>query len=234
MKRTIIPAVLLLTSQAYATDPKTERMWKAKCAPCHGADGKAETKEGAKMGMRSVTTADWQRSFTDEQLRATIRDGIKRTQDGKTQEMAAFKDKIADADIAALVAYMRSLGPAVPAKSAAKPPEPKPVEKAPEPKPVEKAPEPKPAKVEVSPASTKLWKSKCASCHGADGKGSKKTPLDMTAAAWQSSHDEKKLQELLGMTKPVVEVKGKSTKHFSKLKSADVPLLVSVVRSFGS
>ena len=225
MKRIIIPALLLLTSQAYATDPKTERMWKAKCAPCHGADGKADTVQGHKMGMRSVTTADWQRGFTDEQLRATIRDGFKRTQDGKAQEMAAFGGKISDADIDALVAYMRSLGPALP-HTGAKPPEPKPVEKAPEPKPA--------LKVETSPAAIKLWKAKCASCHGTDGKGSKKTPLDMTAAAWQSSHDEKKLQELLGNAKPTVEVKGKSTKHFSKLKSADVPLLVSVVRSFGS
>jgi mono/diheme cytochrome c family protein len=227
MRWIIIPVLLLVTSQAYAIDPKPVRIWKAKCAPCHGDDGKADTEQGHKMGMRSVTSADWQRSFTDDQMRATIRDGFKRTKDGKTQEMDAFKDKIADADIAAVAAYMRSLGPALPPNPGTKPAETKPAEKPPEPKPV-------PAKVEATPAGLKLWKSKCASCHGADGKGSKKTPLDMTAAAWQSSHDEKKLNELLGMAKPVVEVKGKSSKHFSKLKATDVPPLVTVVRSFGT
>jgi mono/diheme cytochrome c family protein len=128
-----------------------------------------------------------------------------------------------------VAAYMRSLGPALP-PNPGKPAETKPAEKPPEPKPA-----PPPPKVEATPAGLKLWKSKCASCHGTDGKGKKgKTASDMTAAAWQSAHPEAKLTELLGMAKPAVEVKGKSTKHFSKLKAADVPPLVTVVRSFGT
>ena len=56
-------ALLLVPKLALAqpSDPKTERLWKAKCASCHGADGKAQTEQGKKMAMHDITTAEWQK-----------------------------------------------------------------------------------------------------------------------------------------------------------------------------
>ena len=40
---------LLFATSSYAADKKIERLWKAKCASCHGADGTAQTEKGKKM-----------------------------------------------------------------------------------------------------------------------------------------------------------------------------------------
>jgi len=37
---------LLPAAASGASDPKTERLWKAKCASCHGIDGKGDTDQG--------------------------------------------------------------------------------------------------------------------------------------------------------------------------------------------
>jgi mono/diheme cytochrome c family protein len=93
-----------------AKDPKTDRLWRAKCASCHGEDGKGQTDQGKKMGTADMTTAAWQKSLTDDQMNKGIADGLKRDKDGKHQEMDAFKEKLKPEQIAALVVYVRALG----------------------------------------------------------------------------------------------------------------------------
>ena len=67
-----------------APDSKTVRLWQAKCGSCHGEDGTAATTKGKEMGIRDARTATWQKTFTDDELRTAIRDGVKRTTpDGK-------------------------------------------------------------------------------------------------------------------------------------------------------
>ena len=72
----------------------------AKCAVCHGKDGRGLPTWKAK-GQPDFADANWQKSRTDAAL-------IKATQDGKGKFMPAFKSKLSDDEIAAVVARVRS------------------------------------------------------------------------------------------------------------------------------
>jgi len=90
-------------------DKKTERLFKSKCASCHGPDGKGDTDQGKEMGASDMSTAAWQKNFTDDQVKTAISDGFKREKNGKQQEMKAMKDSLKPDQIDALVKYVRSL-----------------------------------------------------------------------------------------------------------------------------
>jgi len=90
------------------TDKKTVRTWKAKCASCHGEDGKGATEQGKKMGVRDMTSAEFWTGLTDAKMKDAISNGFKQTKDGKVQEMEPYKDKIKPEDIDALVAYVKT------------------------------------------------------------------------------------------------------------------------------
>ena len=90
------------------TDPKTVKTWKAKCASCHGVDGKAGTETGQKLGIPDMTSAAWQKKVTDAQMKTSILDGG--TRPGKTEGMDPYKDKLQPDQVDALVAYVRTLG----------------------------------------------------------------------------------------------------------------------------
>lgn len=79
--------------------------WGANCAACHGKDGKGATMMGRKLGIKDLTDAQVQASFTDAAAAKAIKDGV--TENG-TEKMKAFGDKLSDADIKALVAHVRS------------------------------------------------------------------------------------------------------------------------------
>jgi cytochrome c6 len=83
----------ICSSPAVAQDAAAT--YKAKCAMCHGADGK-----GGKMGTRDFASADV-KAETDAQLTDIITKGK-----GK---MPAYGGKLADADIKGLVTYIRGL-----------------------------------------------------------------------------------------------------------------------------
>jgi mono/diheme cytochrome c family protein len=105
---------LLLLSAGLAgagteTDARTLRLWKAKCAACHGDDGKGATEQGKKMGIADMTQASWQKEFTDDKIKATITSGVKREKNGKHQEMDPFAGTLRPDQIDAMVAYVRSL-----------------------------------------------------------------------------------------------------------------------------
>lgn len=74
-------------------------LYAAKCVICHGKDGRGTPNWRAK-GQPDFTNAEWQKSRTDAQFAASIKNGK-----GK---MPAFK--LDDADIAALVAKVRAFG----------------------------------------------------------------------------------------------------------------------------
>jgi len=97
-----------LTAHADA-DKKTERVWKAKCASCHGADGKGDTEKGKKMKVADYTTKDWQAAKKDDALKKAILEGVKTEKDGVKQEMDGFKDDLKPGEDDALVKYIRSL-----------------------------------------------------------------------------------------------------------------------------
>jgi mono/diheme cytochrome c family protein len=91
---------------AAAADKKTERLFNAKCASCHGKDGKAQTEKGKQMKMREMGTEEFQK-VTDDDIRKVLAEGFKKEKDGVKQEMDAFKDELKPADVDALVKMVR-------------------------------------------------------------------------------------------------------------------------------
>ena len=100
-----------LTGSALGAPPdkKTERLWKSKCASCHGADGKGDTEQGKKMKVGSMATASWQKSHTDDQIQDAILKGVKTEKDGVKKEMDAYKDELSPEQVKALVDFIRAL-----------------------------------------------------------------------------------------------------------------------------
>ena len=95
-------ALTATTAAVMAAEPS--ELWQKNCAKCHGADGKGETKMGAKMGIKDLTDAKYQGTFTDEQAFKAIKEGIK---DGDKTKMKAAEG-LSDEEIKALVAKVRA------------------------------------------------------------------------------------------------------------------------------
>jgi mono/diheme cytochrome c family protein len=81
---------------AFAADPAA--LWAQHCASCHGKDGSGSTTMGKKLAVKDYSKSQ---SFSDAEATNVIKNGK-----GK---MKAYKDKLSDADVKALVAYVRSL-----------------------------------------------------------------------------------------------------------------------------
>jgi mono/diheme cytochrome c family protein len=82
-------------SSALAQDAAA--IYKAKCAMCHGADGK-----GGKMGTKDFASPDIQK-VTDAQLAESI-------SKGKPPRMPSYEGKLKETEIKDLVTYIRGLG----------------------------------------------------------------------------------------------------------------------------
>lgn len=89
----------LWSTPAFADDAAT---FKAKCAMCHGADGKG-TAVGQKMGAHDFASAEVQK-MSDAELTEVITKG--------KNKMPSYAGKLQESDIKGLVAYVRQLGKA--------------------------------------------------------------------------------------------------------------------------
>ena len=74
-------------------------VYKAKCAMCHGMDGRGDTAVGKAMKLRDLGSAEVQKQ-SDAEL-------IKITTDGKGK-MPGYKDKLSEAQIKEVVSYIRT------------------------------------------------------------------------------------------------------------------------------
>jgi cytochrome c6 len=92
---TLLISSLVAVSSVSAVAQDAAATYKAKCAMCHGADGK-----GGKMGTRDFASPEV-KAETDAQLTEIITKGK-----GK---MPSYSGKLSDADIQGMVAYVRSL-----------------------------------------------------------------------------------------------------------------------------
>jgi len=92
-------AILLIVPAAFAAADGAA-LYKAKCASCHGADGSGQTAMGKAMKLRDLRSPEVQKQ-SDAEL-------TKITADGKGK-MPAYKGKLTDAEISALIAHMRTL-----------------------------------------------------------------------------------------------------------------------------
>ena len=88
-------------------DKKVERAWKAKCASCHGAAGKADTEKGQQMKIVDMSSAEFQ-TKKDDELRNAILNGVKKEKGGVKQEMDSFKGDLTPEQVDALIAYIRT------------------------------------------------------------------------------------------------------------------------------
>lgn len=104
MLHTVIPIAMLLLA-----DPQTERTWKAKCATCHGVDGKGQSDQGKKYGSPDLSAAKWQSSRTDAQVRDAIANPGSVERGGQKVDLHGYKDKLRPEQIDALVGYVRGL-----------------------------------------------------------------------------------------------------------------------------
>lgn len=98
----LLAFVVLCTGTAAQAAPASE-MFGDYCASCHGADGRARTPAGRKIGAKDLTES----KLPDIEIVQQITNG-KKNERG-VEKMPAFKDKLSASDIAALVPYVKSL-----------------------------------------------------------------------------------------------------------------------------
>jgi mono/diheme cytochrome c family protein len=96
----VITALLGVTRPSRA-DEGSEKLYKTKCAACHGADGKGETAIGKANKMRDLASADIQKQ-SDEDLLEIITKG--------KNKMPAYGKSLKPEQIKDLVTYIRSFG----------------------------------------------------------------------------------------------------------------------------
>ena len=101
----ILGLVLALTAALAFAAPAAEN-WENSCASCHGADGKAQTKQGKKLKVRDYTDPKVQAEMNDENMLKAILEGVK--EDGKTR-MKGFKDELSEEEAKELVEYIRKM-----------------------------------------------------------------------------------------------------------------------------
>jgi mono/diheme cytochrome c family protein len=99
MKLISVSLILILTLAPMAFAADGAAVYKAKCATCHGADGKGQSPMGKKMNLRDLGSPEVQKQ-TDQQL-------YDWTAVGKGK-MPAYKDKLTNDEIKALVVHMRA------------------------------------------------------------------------------------------------------------------------------
>jgi mono/diheme cytochrome c family protein len=80
-------------------------IWNANCASCHGKDGSGNTAMGKKLNTKDYRDPKVQVVFSDAEAERAIKEGVKTN--GK-ETMKPFAGKLSDADIKALVAYIRA------------------------------------------------------------------------------------------------------------------------------
>jgi mono/diheme cytochrome c family protein len=93
----LFATIVLLSSDAKADNP-AEATFKAKCAMCHGPDGKGETATGKTMKVKDFSSDEVQK-MSDADLTAAITSG--------KAKMPPYKTLTPD-QVKGLVAYIRS------------------------------------------------------------------------------------------------------------------------------
>ena len=76
-------------------------VYEARCTRCHGADGAGKTRLAEVVEPPDMTDPAWQRRRSNARMIASVADG--------RGQMPAFKKKLSRQEIAAAVAYVRTL-----------------------------------------------------------------------------------------------------------------------------
>lgn len=100
MAAAALAVIALLSAPAKADNAAAEATYKAKCAMCHGPDGKGETATGKAMKVKDFSSEEVQK-MSDEDLSGAITGGKGKMPPYKTLTPDQVKD---------LVAYVRAFG----------------------------------------------------------------------------------------------------------------------------
>lgn len=95
----VLTTIVFLSAPAKA-DTAAEATYKAKCAMCHGPDGKGETATGKMMKVKDFASEEVQK-MSDADVTAAIASGKGKMPPSKTLSADQVKD---------LVAYVRAFG----------------------------------------------------------------------------------------------------------------------------
>jgi cytochrome c553 len=101
---TITVAVLALCASSALQAADAKAIYDDKCAKCHGAEGKGDTKMGKKLGAKDYTDAKVQAELKDDKALKAIKEGLK---EGDKVLMKPTEG-VSDEEIKALIAHMRS------------------------------------------------------------------------------------------------------------------------------
>jgi mono/diheme cytochrome c family protein len=93
-------AAFALAAALTAADPDGAKLYKDKCVGCHGADGSGQTPMGKAQKAGDLRSPAVQ-GQTDAQLGATVAKG--------KNKMQPFGNKMSAQEIAAVIAYIRTL-----------------------------------------------------------------------------------------------------------------------------
>jgi cytochrome c6 len=96
----VLAALLPIAASAAFAASDGAATYKAKCASCHGADGRGQTAMGKSLKLRDLGSADVQKQTDKELYNLTA---------GGKGKMPAYKGKLTEAEINALVAHMRTM-----------------------------------------------------------------------------------------------------------------------------
>jgi mono/diheme cytochrome c family protein len=72
----LLVAVLVAGTALAADAPDGAALYAAKCATCHGVDGKGDTPVGKAMKVKSLLIPKWAADDAVEKVAAAIRDGV--------------------------------------------------------------------------------------------------------------------------------------------------------------
>ena len=112
MKKMILFVTLFgLTAALSAKAADAKENWDNLCAKCHGAEGKGDTKMGTKLGAKDFTDAKVQADIKDDAAIKAITDGLKSDDDKTLMKpfVTGADTPLSDAEVKALVAYVRTL-----------------------------------------------------------------------------------------------------------------------------
>ena len=96
-------AALLALPTIFASTPETQTLYKTKCGGCHGQEGQGAPSAYAQRMNSHAFSSPEVLKMTDAELIAIMNNG-------KGKYMPAYKGKLSDDEIKALVAYVRELG----------------------------------------------------------------------------------------------------------------------------
>jgi len=95
----VLAVALVLSATTFAADSGAD-VFKAKCAGCHGAEGKGDTGMGKSLKLKDLGSEDVQK-MSDADLTGIIEKGKK--------PMPAYEGKLTKDQITDVVKYIRSL-----------------------------------------------------------------------------------------------------------------------------